>query len=260
MSFDNIISKYKHCKIVDFLRLLNESKNKGINILPTSSQNINSLLNGGFFSGKTYILFGKNNTGKTQICHQLCVDAFINSMKSLYIDTENTFRPERIREIASAKGLDKDLILKEILTSRIMSNIALTLKLDEIKSTMKNSNIGMIIIDSINKYFRVEQARIETSFFKAKTRFLKILNQITEIALNYNVIVVLTAQVISNFKKDSFLHELPVGLNFLNHFFTEFLYLTKEEKHYSMHVINSSFLPEKRVSFKITKNGIEDPL
>ncbi|MHA1297343.1 MAG: hypothetical protein ACTSPH_12150, partial [Promethearchaeota archaeon] len=73
MCFDNIISKYKHCKIVDFLRLLNESKNKGINILPTSSQNINSLLNGGFFSGKTYILFGKNNTGKTQICHQLCV-------------------------------------------------------------------------------------------------------------------------------------------------------------------------------------------
>ena len=136
--------------------------------ISTGSKNIDDVIGGGFHSNKTYIIFGANKTGKTQLCHQLSVQAYHKSFKLIYLDTENTFRPERISVLARTQELESEKILKNILISKIMSNPAFLLKLNEIEDVIKKNNIKILLIDSINNYYRLELSDKDISFFKAK--------------------------------------------------------------------------------------------
>ena len=229
------------------------------NEIATSSKNLNKVIGGGFQSRNTYVIFGANKTGKTQLSHQLSIEAFRKSQKIIYLDTENTFRPERIRELAVVNNLDGEKALKNILVSKIMSNTALLLKLNEIEDIIDNNNLKMLVVDSINNYYRFERGDKNVSFFKARTTFLRILEKINELTQNYNLITILTAQVTPNFNENSNVKEIPVGMQYLNHFFSEFLYLSyKEQDMCYIHLLNSHFLPEKKLLYKISKKGLED--
>jgi len=228
-------------------------------LISTSSNNFNKAIGGGFFTGKVYVVFGANKTGKTQICHQLSVQAFENSFKVVYLDTENTFRPERVRELAESNKFNSEKTLKNIYVSKIMSNNALLLKLDELDFIFKSNNVKLLIIDSINNFFRIERSDKEISFLKAKTTFFKILEKISNLTLRFQLITILTAQVAPNFIEEAVVKEFPVGIQYLNHFFSEVLYLSYKEKDMIyIHMVNSHMLPEKKIVFSITKRGIED--
>jgi len=236
-----------------------ENIDKEKNQISTNSKNVNKVLGGGFQSRNIYVVFGANKSGKTQLCHQLSVQIFCKSQKLIYLDTENTFRPERIRELAVANNLDGEKALKNILVSKIMSNTALLLKLNEVGDVIKNNNIRMLIVDSINNYYRFERDDKEISFFKARTTFLRILEKIYDLTQKYNIITILTAQVAPNFNENAIVKEIPVGMQYLNHYFSEFLYLSYKEKNMNyIHLINSHLLPEKKLLYKITKKGLED--
>lgn len=251
------------------LNKIREANETGF-ILPLDSRNFAKVLKGGFCLNKKYLIYGANRTGKTQICLSLCVQAykyFIKQEKSIknqdlnftyFLDSENTFRPERIKEIATAKSLDYREVLKSIKVSKIMSNSALLLKLKEIENQLTFGKNYLLIIDSINNFYRSEQGNKDSSFYNLKTAYLKILEKIDTLTKKFNLILIATAQVFPNFIEDAIIHELPVGNQFLNHFFSEFLYLSyKEEKNY-VHLVNSELLPERKVIFKITSNGIAD--
>lgn len=66
-------------------------------------------------TGSLTELFGEFRTGKTQLCHTLCVTCQLpidqggGEGKALYIDTEGTFRPQRLVEIAARFGLNRTL-------------------------------------------------------------------------------------------------------------------------------------------------------
>ena len=70
-----------------------------------------TLLSGGFETGSITELYGEFRTGKTQLCHTLCVTCQLplsrggGEGKALYVDTEGTFRPERLKDIAARYGL-----------------------------------------------------------------------------------------------------------------------------------------------------------
>ena len=242
-------------KIISGIEKINRDKFK----ISTGSKNIDDVIGGGFHSNKTYIIFGANKTGKTQLCHQLSVQAYHKSFKLIYLDTENTFRPERIRVLAKTQELESEKILKNILVSKIMSNPAFLLKLNEIEDIIKQNNAKILIIDSINNYYRFELSDKEVSSFRAKTRFLKILEKINNLTRKYNLITILTAQVAPNFIENSIIRELPVGLRYLNHYFSEVLYLIRKESGASyLHLINSQQFPEKKTRYMITNNGIEE--
>jgi len=228
-------------------------------LISTGSKNFNKAIGGGFFSGKVYIVFGANKTGKTQICHQLSVQMFENSFKVIYLDTENTFRPEGVRELADSSKYNSEKTLKNIYVSKIMSNNALLLKLNELDSIIKSNNIKLLIIDSINNFFRIERSDKQISFLKAKTTYFKILEIINKLTQEFQLVTILTAQVAPNFIEDAVVKEFPVGIQYLNHFFSEVLYLSYKEKDINyIHLVNSHFLPEKKVRYSITKRGIED--
>jgi len=251
------------------LNKIREAEETGF-ILPLDSRNFAKVLKGGFCLNKKYLIYGANRTGKTQICLSLCAQAykyFIKQEKSTknqdfnftyFLDSENTFRPERIKEIATAKSLDYREVLKSIKVSKIMSNSALLLKLKEIENQLTFGKNYLLIIDSINNFYRSEQGNKDSSFYNLKTAFLKILEKIDTLTKKFNLILIATAQVFPNFIEDAIINEIPVGNQFLNHFFSEYLYLSyKEEKNY-VHLVNSELLPERKVIFKITSNGIAD--
>jgi len=228
-------------------------------LISTGSKNFNKVIGGGFFSGKGYVVFGANKTGKTQICHQLSVEAFKNSFKVVYLDTENTFRPERVRELAESNKYNSEKTLKNIYVSKIMSNNALLMKLNELDSIIKSNNVKLLVIDSINNFFRIERSDKLLSFLKAKTTYIKILEKINNLTQRFQLITILTAQVAPNFVEEAVVKEFPVGIQYLNHFFSEVLYLSYKEKDMIyIHIVNSHFLPEKKVLYSITKRGIED--
>ena len=79
---------------------------KNIFRLATGSLELNKLLGGGLESMAITEVFGEFRTGKTQLAHTLCVttqlpgEGGFTGGKVVYIDTENTFRPDRLRPIA----------------------------------------------------------------------------------------------------------------------------------------------------------------
>jgi hypothetical protein len=99
----------------------------------------------------------------------------------------------------------------------------------------------------------------QISFIKARETFLNILKIINDLITTYKLIVIGTAQVTSNFLRKAVLQEIPVGNQFLNHFFTEYLYLHEKSKNeYFIQLVNSLGLTEMKKRYAITKDGIQD--
>ena len=72
------------------------------------------MLGGGFETGAITECFGQYGSAKTQIAHWLAVQVQKQDPTAIavYIDTENTFRPERIIQFAQGAGLDSDQVLR----------------------------------------------------------------------------------------------------------------------------------------------------
>jgi len=264
------ILEIKESQVITPSQIISISKDqlKDQIILPLDSRNFDEVIGGGFYSKKKYLIFGSNKTGKTQLCHQLCVQSYKHLNKILgtghskytfYFDTENTFRPERIRELLADSEFEIHRVLESVLVSKIMSNSAFLLTLKDFEKTIKKNRGGLLIIDSINNHFRSELGNRNISFNKAKDVFLKILNKIDEFTLKYNLITIATSQVASNFSEKAIIREIPVGNQYLNHFFSEYVYLRKKDKEMNfIQLVNSLNLSEKKILYKITSKGIQD--
>ena len=264
------IDKHQVIKLQNIRDTLEINRNK-LYILASGAKNFDDTIGGGFYKGNKYLIFGANKTGKTQLCHQLCVQAFMQFSKIVnnskiknkqfvfYFDTENTFRPERIKELILKYDVNYDKILKNILVSKIMSNSAFLLSLKELEKFLEKNTITILIIDSINNYYNSDLANKSISVKKAKEIFLRILALINKLTLEYSLITITTAQVTLNLNKDSPLRVVPVGNSILNHFFSEYVYLDyKEQDKRYVQLVNSINLPEKRLLYKITSSGIQD--
>ncbi|PWU79202.1 MAG: hypothetical protein DLM72_18650 [Candidatus Nitrosopolaris wilkensis] len=94
---------------------------KSIERILTGSKNLDHLLCGGVETNAVTQFYGAPSSGKTQICHTLCARVPQDKSKggvrgkSIYIDTEGTFRPERIASIAMARGFDSDMTLDNVI-------------------------------------------------------------------------------------------------------------------------------------------------
>jgi RecA/RadA recombinase len=232
------------------------------------ANNFDLILGGGLCSGNVYLVFGDPRTGKTQLCHQICLQGYkffsdkfkpLDQRVILYFDTENTFRPERINQLAEYAKIASDPLLKCIVVSNLLSNAALLKSFENIEDLLRKEPIRIFLIDSINNHYRSEKSSHESTFNKAKNELISILEAICHITHKYDLITLLTAQVSPNFMESAIIKELPVGLPYLNHYFSEEIYLQhKEGKKCYAHIVNSHKLPERKLLYKITKRGIRD--
>lgn len=130
--------------------------------ITTGSKNLDKLLQGGIESMALTEVFGEFRTGKTQLSHTLCVTAQMDkengggSGKVCYIDTENTFRPERIKEIAIRFGVDPEEALNNIIVARAYTVDHLNQLLMFAAAKMYEEEYALLIVDSIMAPFRVD--------------------------------------------------------------------------------------------------------
>jgi RecA/RadA recombinase len=124
---------------------------------------------------------------------------------------------------------------------------------------IKKHSIKLLVVDTINNHFRSERGKKGGAFQKIKQDFLDLLKKILILTTKFNLITVMTAQVTPNFINDAPIKERPVGVQYLNHFFSELIHLKrKDETKCYIHLVNSSFLPEKKLLYTLSSKGIKD--
>ncbi len=238
---------------------------KNIARVTTGSQELDDVLGGGVETGSVIEFYGEFRTGKTQIMHQLCVNVQLPREKgglegnALYIDTEGTFRPERIIQMAEAHDLDHKKVLKNIVFGRAYNSDHQILLIKEAANLIKEKNIKIIVVDSLIGHFRSEYIGRGTLATRQQTinSHLHDLLRICDIYPELGVVV--TNQVQS--KPDVF-YGNPIratGGNVVAHGSTIRVYLRKGKGEQRIaKVVDAPHLPEGEAVFSITGSGITD--
>ncbi len=173
--------------------------------IATGSDNLNKLLGGKGVETKAMTeAFGAYGSGKTQLGLQLAVNVQLPvdmggaNGKAVFIDTEGTFRPDRIKQIAEAIGANPEKILKNILVARAFNSDHQILLLDKIGEMIKDGEpIRLVIIDSLTAHFRAEYAG-RGQLADRQQKLNRYLHNLMRIAEQYNLAVYVTNQVLSN--------------------------------------------------------------
>ncbi|MCK5112875.1 MAG: DNA repair and recombination protein RadA, partial [Thermoplasmatales archaeon] len=134
-----------------------------VGYVTTGSKSFDELMGGkGFESQAITEFFGEFGSGKTQIVHQICINVQLPEEKGglnghvFYIDTENTFRPDRIKQMAEAYDLDTDEILSKIHVARAYNSSHQMLLAEKVNELSKEFPTRLLIVDSLTSHFRAE--------------------------------------------------------------------------------------------------------
>lgn len=232
--------------------------------ITTGSKSLDELLGGGFETQSITELFGEFGSGKTQIAHQLCVNVQLPTEKggldgdAFYIDTENTFRPERIKQMAEALGLDANKTLKRIHVARAYNSNHQMLLVEKVKELSKEVPAKLLIIDSLTAHFRAEYVG-RGALADRQQKLNKHMHDLLRWSdLNDGAICV-TNQVSA--KPDALFGDptRPIGGHIVGHTATFRIYLRKSkgEKRIAR-LIDSPHLPEGEAVFSVTREGVRD--
>ena len=229
----------------------------------TGSSALDELLLGGIETQAVTEFYGEFGSGKSQICHTLCVMARQPIESSgldsgaIYIDTEGTFRPERIEEIARARGLDSSHVLKSIAVCKVYNSSHLELIVKDLGKYINDFKAKLVIIDSIISLHRAEIAGRGT-LADRQQRLNNILHKLIRLAEIYNIAVVITNQVQSS--PDTFFGDptKAAGGNVIGHASTYRIYLRKSGENRLAKMIDSPYHPYSDARFTLNEKGTDD--
>ena len=252
-----------------------EKRNK-ISRYATGSEKFDAFLDGGFETQSITELAGEFGSGKSQICHTLCAAAIalleddnLNAsgngsaqkapVSIIFIDTENTFRANRVYQIAEQKNLDPEDILKRIYHCNVYSSEQLELLIDDLPKSIEQYNTKLVIVDSIISLHRAEFSGRGT-LAERQQRLGKMLNKLRRYADIYNIAVVITNHVVSyaDGSHPGFDYMKAAGGNIVAHGSTYRIFLRKSGKNRVATMEDSPFQPYQRVKFSISEKGIQD--
>jgi len=261
-----VIGAARSCISVSFIRadeLLRRSKN--VLRLTTGSEALDRLLGGGLETQTITEFYGQYGSGKSQICHQLCVNVQLPAEQggihgaALYVDTENTFRTERIIQMARHLELDPEEVVKNIIYAEAYTSDHQMFLLDNADKIVKENNVKLIVVDSLTSHFRSEYIGREM-LASRQQRLNKHMHKLIRLARAFNAVAVVTNQVMS--KPDVFFGNAvhPIGGHIVAHTSRTRTFLRKASRGpvRIARLVSSSYLPEGEEIFKITENGLED--
>jgi len=239
-------------------------RRKNIGRITTGSKELNNLIGGGVETQAITEAFGKFSSGKSQLAFQLSVNAQLPLDKGgleggvLFVDTENTFRPERVAQMATAMGLDPDTVLKNIFVGRAYNSDHQMLLVEKSEDLIRKNKIKLIIIDSLMSAFRSDYVG-RGELAERQQKLNKHLHMLQKMADMYNLAVYVTNQVMD--RPDILFGDptAPVGGNILAHQSTYRLYLrrSKEDRRIAK-LVDSPNLPDGECVFRCTTEGLAD--
>jgi DNA repair protein RadA len=249
----------------DFVKASEVYKRRlSIERISTGSKALDELLGGGIETQAVTEFYGEYGTGKTQICHTLAVTVQLPKEEgglqagALYVDTENTFRPERVASIAEARGLDAQKVLDRIIVARAYNSAHQEFIVKQAGKVLSEQNIRLLVVDSAVSHYRAEFVGRATLAERQQllNRFMHLLLRTAEV---YNVAVVVTNQVQA--APDVFFGDptRPTGGHVLGHTSTYRIYLRKGAKGSRIaRMVDSPYHPEREAAFILSERGIED--
>lgn len=244
-------------------------RRKKVKRITSSSDELDQLFGGGVETQSMTELYGEFGSGKTQLCLQLAVnvqlpeeDGGLNG-SVMVIDTENTFRPERVSQMAESKGLEPREVLKNIHVAKAYNSNHQMLLVDNAKdfaNTMKRGGCEpkLLIVDSLMSHFRSEFVGRGT-LADRQQKLNRHLHNLIRFGELFNAAVVVTNQVQA--KPDTFFGDpnRPTGGHIIGHTATLRIYLRKSKGELRVaRVVDSPHLPEGEAVFKVTEGGITD--
>jgi len=231
----------------------------------TGSRALDSLLAGGIETQAITELFGEYAVGKTQLCLSLCVRSQLKPEEGglgggvLYFDTEGTFSPERIQQIAEGAGLDSKPILDGITVSRAYTSDHQALLLDHASKICEENKVKLVVVDSVITHFRSEYIGRE-SLSERQQRLNNYMHRLLRLAELYNLAVVVTNQAQAD--PDYFGQpDRPAGGHVLGHACTHRVHIRRsglKGPRRVARIIKSPYIPEGECFFQISEKGIED--
>ncbi len=239
-------------------------KKDEIRQIKTGSDKLNKLLGGGVETQSITELYSKFGTGKTQLAFQLSVNVQKPKKEgglgknALFIDTEGTFRPERVRQMAKAGDMDEDEVLNKIFLGRAYSSDHQMLLAEKASGMIEEKNIGLIIIDSLTGLFRAEYVG-RGQLAERQQKLNRHMHTLQRHASTHNTAVLVTNQVMANPGLMFGDPTTPIGGHIVGHASSFRIYLreSKGEKRIAR-LVDSPCLPDGECVFTITQKGIED--
>jgi len=242
------------------------ARRANIQRLATGSKNLDNLMGGGSETMTITEFYGEFGTGKSQICHQLCINVQLPPGKgglggnALYIDTENTFRPERIVQMSRKIDLDPDKVVSNIIVAEAYNSDHQILILEKADQIIKAHNVKLIILDSLTSHFRSEYLGRE-SLAARQQKLNSHLHRLERLTVAFNAVAVVTNQVMS--RPDDFFGygAYPVGGHIVAHRSHTRLFLRKAaggKGNRVARLVVSLDRPEGECLFRITEDGITD--
>jgi DNA repair protein RadA len=239
-------------------------RRKLVGKLTTGSKELDALVGGGLESQSITEIYGKFASGKTQWCFQTAVTVQLPKDQGglegtcLYIDSENSFRPERVLQIAKRFKMEPEEALKNIMVARAYNSDHQMLLVDKASEMIEDKKVKLVIVDSLTSQFRSE-------FFgrgmlaDRQQRLNRHMRALQKLAEMHNVVVLVTNQVME--RPDILFGDptTPIGGNIVGHASKTRLYLrkSKDDKRVAK-LVDSPSLPDGEAVYRVTENGIED--
>jgi len=243
---------------------------KHVKKLKTQVPELDELLGGGMETQAITELYGEFGSGKSQIGHQMAVNVQLPEERgglagsALFIDTENTFRPERIEQMVLGLGFDADAVqefLDHIHVARAHTSDHQMLMIDtarELANELRSTDrpVRIFIVDSLTAHFRAEYAGRGT-LAPRQQKLNRHIHDLFRLCDEHNAVGLVTNQVMSNpavFFGDP---TKPIGGNIVGHSATFRLYLRKSKGGKRIaRLVDSPNLPEGEATFMVEQAGL----
>ena len=250
-------------------------RRKLVGKLSFGTRAFDDLMGGGVESQAITEFYGEFGSGKTQVGHQMAVNVQLPKEEGglegsvIIIDTENTFRPERITQMVmglsakKGKEYDPEEFLKNIHVAKAYNSnhqILLVDTANDLALKLRDTDrpVRLLIVDSLTAHFRAEYVGRGT-LADRQQKLNKHMHDLMRFASLYNAAIIVTNQVMS--KPDAFFGDptKPIGGHIVGHTATFRLYLRKSkgEKRIAR-LVDSPNLPEGEAIFSVTTEGLKD--
>ena len=239
-------------------------RRKTVNKIGTGSKAFDELMGGGIETQSITEFYGEFGSCKTQFGMQLAVNVQRSEAEgglnghALYIDTENTFRPERITQMAKAMGMDPSEVLKKIHVARAVNSNHQMLLAERATEICRQFPVKLIVVDSLTAHFRAEFVGRGT-LADRQQKLNRHMHDLQRLAGINNAACVVTNQVSA--KPDAFFGDptRPIGGHIVGHTSTFRIYLRKSKGGKRIcRLVDSPHLPEGEAIVNVTEDGIRD--
>ncbi|MBC7101356.1 DNA repair and recombination protein RadA [Methanothermobacter tenebrarum] len=263
---EKIIEAARKAEKIDFETALDVmERRKDIGRITTGSKALDELIGGGIETQAITEVFGEYGSGKSQLAHELVVTVQLPEDRgglngeAVFIDTENTFRPERVEQIANAFELNIEEVMERIYIARAFNSSHQILMAEKVNELIQEGkDIRLVIVDSLTSHFRAEYVGRE-SLATRQQKLNQHLHTLQNIANTYNAAIFVTNQVQA--RPDAFFGSptKAIGGHVLGHAATYRIWLKKGLAGKRIaRLVDSPHLPEGECVFKITNDGIVD--